>query len=187
MFALVTIETRSLWFFLIRKARDAVRALCGGDAEVDGEVVGDIHALASDGVGALGVLTEESPVDALVRNLDRADIREEVESLAHRDVRGLDVRPRIARLRGSGRTLEDNVAALELFEHVVGDSLVRLDAVFDGQSVDDLEFNLARLNFIVEQIFENSCGFLGDDRTDAVAAADADRDDRELIVVDDVL
>ena len=65
------------------------------------------------------------------------------------------------------------MAALELFEHVVGDSLVCLDAVFDGQSVDDLELDFARLYFIVEQIFENSCGFLGYNRTDAVAAAAA--------------
>ena len=78
------------------------------------------------------------------------------------------------------------MAALELFEHVVGNSLVCLDAVFDGQSVDDLEFNLACLYFIVKQIFENSCGFLGDDRTDAVAAADADDDLVERLEVDEI-
>lgn len=78
------------------------------------------------------------------------------------------------------------MAALELFEHVVGNSLVRLDAVFDGQSVDDLELNLVRLYFIVEQIFENSCGFLGDDRTDAAAAADADDDLVERLEVDEI-
>ena len=66
------------------------------------------------------------------------------------------------------------MAALELLEHVVGDSLVSLDAVFYGQSVNDLELDFVRLNFVVEQIFENSCGFLGYNRAYAVAAADAD-------------
>ena len=78
------------------------------------------------------------------------------------------------------------MAALELFEHVVGNSLVRLDAVFDGQSVDDLEFNLACLYFIVEQIFENSRGFLGYNRAYAVAAADADDDLVERLEVDEI-
>ena len=171
----------------ISKARDAVGALGGGDAEINGEVVGDIDALASDGVAALGVLAEEGPVDALVRNLDRADIREKVERLAHRDVRGLDVRPRIAGARSGGRTLEDNVAALQLFHDVVRNSLHAGDTVLDRETVDDLELHLAGLHLIGEEVFEDVLRRLGDDRSDAVAAADADRDDRELIVVDDVL
>lgn len=171
---------------VICESCDSVAALGGGHDEVEREVVGNIDAHRADGVCALGVLAEESPVNALLGNLDGAEVRKQIESLSHRNVCALDVRPRIARLRGSGRTLEDNVAALELLEHVVGDSLVRLDAVFDGQSVDDLEFNLACLYFIVEQIFENSCGFLGDDRTDAVAAADADDDLVERLEVDEI-
>ena len=76
---------------------------------------------------------------------------------------------------------------LQLFHDVVRNSLHAGDAVLDRETVDDLELHLAGLHLIGEEVFEDVLRRLGDDRSDAIAAADADRDDRELIVVDDVL
>ncbi len=66
-------------------------------------------ALPSD-VGALGVLAEERPVDALLGHAHRPHVGEEVQLAAHRHVRALDVRPGVALARRGRRALEDDVA-----------------------------------------------------------------------------
>ena len=145
-----------------------------------------MHALGADGVSSLRVFPEKGPVDALIRHLDRAHIGKQVERLAHRNVRALDIRPRVARLGGRGRALEDHVAFFKLLEHVVRDGLVGGHAVFDRQAVDHLEFYFTGLYVIREHVFQPAGRFLGDDRADAVAAAHADDDFIKFAVINKV-
>src|SRR5699024_2520422 len=113
-------------------------------------------ALASGGVSALGVLTEEPPVDTLLGHRHRADVCKEVERLAQRDVGTLDVRPLVALARGGGRTLEDDVALLYLGENVVRDCAERLGAVLDGEPVDVAELDLAGGDLVAQQVLEDA-------------------------------
>lgn len=48
--------------------------------------------------------------------------------------------------------------------------------IFDSQAVNNLEFDFALLNFVLEQEFNNSLRFLCDDRTDTVTATNTDND-----------
>ena len=102
-FALVIIETRPLWFFraysyaslaILSQPSVVVTTKSSARSSVT------LTPVRADGVCALGVLAEESPVDALFGNLDGAEVRKQIESLSHRNVCALDVRPRIARSAG---------------------------------------------------------------------------------------
>ena len=155
---------------------DALGARGRDDAEVDGEVVGDIDALTADGVEVLGVLAEEGPVDVFGRDANGPDVGEEVERLPHADVRRLDVGPAVALFRGVRGALDGDVAFLDRFEHVVGDRLHLGGAVLDGESLDVAELDLAVRDLVTEEIFEHTPGLLADGRADAVAADHADDD-----------
>ena len=169
---------------IVGQAGDALAALRRRHDEIHRKVVRHMHAFGTDGVGALRVLAEEGPVDALIRHLDRPHVGKQVERLAHRHVCALDIRPRVAGLRGRGWALEDDVA---LFELVVRDGLIGGHAVFDRQAVDHFKFDLAGLDVVRKHVFEHTGGFLRDDRADAVAAAHADDDFVELLIVDKIL
>ena len=158
---------------LVGTAGYPLGALGGRYDKVHREVVVDVHALGADGVRALGILAEEGPVDALVGYPDGPYVGEEVESLAHRDVRALDVRHAGARLRSGRRALEDDVAGLELFEDVVGDGLHVLEAVLKREPLYVKELHLSRRDLVAKDVFEHVGGRLGDERAYAVAAANA--------------
>ena len=115
---------------------DPVRALLGGDAEIDGQVVVDVDAPAAEDVASLGVLPEEYPIDPLLRDAHRTDVGEQVQLAAHGHVRRFDVRPLVALLGGGGRPLEDDMAFLDLLQYVIRDGLEHLGPVLDGQSLD---------------------------------------------------
>ena len=155
---------------------DALGSRGRDDAEVDGEVVGDVDALAADGVEVLGVLAEEGPVDVLGRDSDGPDVGEEVEGLPHADVCRLDVGPAVALFRGVRGALDGYVALLDRFEHVVGDGLHLGGAVLDGESLDVAELDLAVRNLIAEEVFEHTPGLLADARAYPVPADHADDD-----------
>lgn len=78
------------------------------------------------------------------------------------------------------------MAFLELVEHIVRYRFAHRRAVFDGQAVDNAEFNLAGGNTVGEELFKDGLGRLGDDGTDSVASADSDDDFVKLIVIDKV-
>ena len=171
---------------LVSEPRDAGAPLLRRHGEVKGEVVCNVHALRAEDVGTLGVLAEEGPVDALLGDLDRANVREKVERLAHRDVRALDIGHIAARLRSRSRSLENDVAILEFFHDVVRDCLAARDAVLYRQPVYVTELDLPRLHFAGEEVFEHALRFFADDGAYAVAAADADDELVKRGVVDEV-
>ena len=134
--------------------------------------------LASHRVHVLGVLSEECPVDALRRDPDRPDIREQIELLAHRHVRALYVRPPVALLGSVGRSLERYVALFDLGQHVVRDGLHLLCAVLDSQAVDDPELHSAGINLTPQQMLQDCLRFGTDRWTDPVAAEHPDDNGR---------
>ena len=79
------------------------------------------------------------------------------------------------------------MAFLQLGEDIVGDGLVDLRTVLDGQAFDRAELDLAGSDLFLEEVPEDALGLLGDVGTDAVAAADADDDRRECRVVGPLL
>ncbi len=140
---------------LERQPNEALRPLVGGDAEVDGQIVGDMHPAAAEDVAALGVLPEEHPVHAQLWHPHRADVGEEVQFPPHRDVGALDVGPRVPLLGSGGRPLQNDVAFLQLGEDVIGDRLHGLDPVLNGQPLDVPELHLAALQLVGEQRFQH--------------------------------
>ena len=59
--------------------------------------------------------------------------------------------------------------------------------MLNGQAVDDLKLHLAAFDFVIQQVLQHTCRFFGDDRADAVAAAHADGQLIQLIVIDEIL
>ena len=75
------------------------------------------------------------------------------------------------------------MALLDLFEHVVGDRLQLGGAVLDGKALDVAEHDLPRVDFLLEEGFEDADGLVGDGGPDAVAAEGADDDGLDRGVV----
>ena len=172
---------------VICESCDSVAALGGRHDEVEREVVGNIDSHRADGICALGVLAEEGPVDTLFGNLDRTDVCEKIKLFAHRNVRTFDVGPFVTLAWGGCGSLEDDVAGFKLGQHIVGNGLHNLCAVLDGQTVYFLELDLSGLHIVCKEELKHSFGFLGDDRTDSVAAANADYKLIKRVIVDKVL
>ena len=167
-----------------RHLDDALAALAGDSREVESEVFRHMDAAAAHDVGAFRVLAEERPVDALRRYFDRPHVGEEVERAAHGNVCAFNVRPGVAGARRGRRRLEDDVALLQLFEHVVWNGFELRGPVLDRQAVDDAEDDVAPLGLRLEEELQHALRFPRDVGADAVAAADADDERLDGRVVD---
>ena len=165
---------------------DALGALRRDDAEVDRQIVRDVHPLAANGVHVLGVLTEKCPVNTLGGHPHGAHVGEQVEDLAHADVGAFEVRPAVALLRSVGRAFQRHVAVLDLSQHIVGNGLHVRSAVFDGQAVDNAENHLAARHLIAQQVFQDLSRLFRDGRANAVAAQNADDNGADRIEVEPI-
>ena len=177
MFALVTTVTRSLPVRRAWSKGGADYSFGPGrrdDSKVDGYVVRYVDALASKRIQVFSVFTKECPVDALRRHSHRPHVGEQIESLSHTHVCRFEIRPLVAFFRGGRRSLERDVAGLDLRQNVVGDRLHMGRAVLDRQPFDVSEFDFVCGHFVGQQFFENLAANLSDRRSDAVTTDDAD-------------
>ena len=164
-------------------ADDPLGTLVGGHAEVHRQVVGHEEAVASQGVGSLGVLPEEGPVDPELGDGHGPDVGEQVQLLPHRDVGGLDVGPGVPLGGRGGGSLEDHVALLQLLEGVVGDGLHDLGPPLDGEAVDLPDLHLAGGDLVGQEKLHDLLGGGADVGSDAVPSADSDDELVQLGVV----
>ena len=102
---------------------DALASLLGLYLEVNSQVIVYLNALVAPDVLTLDVLTEESPVDVLIRNLDRTNCCEQLQATAEQAVCGYQVRPRLTGTRGNHRSFDEDIAFLDLFEYIVRKAL----------------------------------------------------------------
>ena len=165
---------------IIGETGNSVRALLCRYRKIDGEIVRDVIAERADSIAALGIFSENRPVDALFGDFYGADIRKKVERLAHCNVCRLYIRHSAALLRSCCRTFEDNIALFQLRENVVRNALADLYSVFKRQPFNVYEFDLAACFQVGKDIFKHPFRLCGDNRADAVAAANADFDCFEL-------
>ena len=110
-------------------AGDAAGAEIRGDLEIDRHAV-ELHTPAAQDILALGVLPVEHPVDVLLGDADGADIGIQIQLPAHGHIGRLQG----AAVGGLGGALQDDVAALDGGEDIVGDGLTLGLAVFDGEA-----------------------------------------------------
>ena len=164
-------------------ADDPLGSLEGGDAEVHGQVLAHEESVASEGVGSLGVLPVEGPVDPELGDGHGSDVGEQVQLLPHGDVGGLDVGPGVSLGGCGGGSLEDHVALLQLCQCVVGDGLHDLHPPLDGQSVDLPDLHLSGGDLVGQEELHDLLSGCADVGSDTVSAADTDDELVELGVV----
>ncbi len=75
---------------------------------------------------------------------------------------------------------------MQLGNDVVWERFHLRRAVLDGQAFDGLEFDLAALYLGLQDVFQHPHGLTGDERPDAIAAANADTDVGGGLVVEPV-
>ena len=68
---------------------------------------------------------------------------------------------------------------LDILKHLVGDGFTHLGPPLDGQAFDVSKLHLPVGDLLLEKLFEQPPGLLGDVRADAVAADDADDNRRD--------
>ena len=125
---------------------NALAALFGLYLEVNCQIIIDLNALVAPDVLTLNVLTEEGPVDVLIRNLDRADCCEQLQATAQQAVCGYQVRPRLTGTRGNHRSLDEDVAFLDLFKYLVRKALQLCGTVLNGHALDLTDLNTSACN-----------------------------------------
>ena len=159
-------------------AGEPAGSCCRRHFEVDGNVIVDIDTSVAQRVFAFCILSEEHPVNALLRDHDRSDVGEQIQFLTELDVGALDVRQVVALARGHGRSLQEQVALLDLREHIVRNGLQFFHSVLDGQTLDRTDLDFACLDLFSQQLVQDLSAGIHDDRADAVAI---DRSDHNFI------
>ena len=109
----------------------APRAGLRGHLEIHVELARYAYAAAAESVLSLRIFTEESPVDALLRNAYRPHVGVEIKSLPQGHVSAL----KSPSLKGSSRPLKQYVAGLYLLHDVIRHRLIFLHAVFYGKAL----------------------------------------------------
>ena len=126
-------------------ASNALCSLVGGNLKIESQGIGNFHAAAAENILALGVFTEEGPVNSKLGHGYGANVSIQVKLAAHCHVCAFK---RAALKRGS-RRFKNNVASLYFCQNVVGYSLIVRNAVFNGKPLNGAQLNFARGNFIL--------------------------------------
>ena len=148
---------------------DTLGAGIGGHFKIHSHT-GQINTAAAQNVLTFGVLTEEHPIDVLFRDGHRTAVCVQIQFPAHGNV----CRFHGAAVRGSGGSLQNDVAGLDLRQHVIGDCLAACHTVLDGQTFDLLDDDRSGGNFIGQHLLQNTRCLSGDDGADAVTVHDTD-------------
>ena len=141
----------------------------GGHLEVNGHT-GQVNTTAAQNVLTLGILTEEHPIDVLLRDGHGTAVGVKIQLPAHGDV----CRLHGAAVGGGGGSLQDDVTGLDLCQNVIRDCLATCHTVLDGQTFDLLDDNGTGGNFIRQNLLQDTGCLGGDDGADAVAVHDTD-------------
>ena len=176
LFAVLSCELES-------RSCNALASLLGLYLEVDRQVIIYLNSLVAPDVLTLDVLTEESPVNVLVRNLDRADCCEQFKSTAQQAVCGYQVRPRLAGTRGNHRPLDEDIAFLDLFKYLVRKALQLCGTILNGHALNLTDLDASSCDFRCQQIIQNTQCLFHDDRANAVAWKHADDDLLQLVKI----
>ena len=131
---------------------DTLTSLFGLYLKVNRQVIIDLNALVAPDVLTLNVLTEEGPVNVLVRDLDRTDCCEQLQATAQQAVCGYQVRPRLAGTRGNHRSFDDDVAFFDLFEYIIRKALQLCGTVLNGHALNLADLNTTACDFRCQQI-----------------------------------
>ena len=109
----------------------APRARLRGHLEIHVELARYAYAAAAEGVFTLRIFTEESPVDALLRNAYGSHVGVEIEGLPQGYISAL----KSSALKGGSRPFKQYVAGLYLLHDVIRYGLIFLHAVFNGKAL----------------------------------------------------
>ena len=157
-------------------ARYALRALCRNDPEINRQVFARLHAETSHDILTLCVFAEERPVYTELRDGYRSYVCEKVELASERDVCAFKVHLAVELIWRCCRALHEHIALLYVFKNIVRQSIVFFYTIFKSQTLDSLHLNFSRLNFICQQMIEDSSCFFHYDRADAVSVYETDHD-----------
>ena len=166
-----------------RRAGKAGGSQSCGDFKVDGNVVVNVHAPASQSVFALSVFTVEDPVDVLFRNDHRTHVSEEIQLSSQCNVGAFNVRQIIAFSRSGGRSLEEDVAFFDCCQHIRGNRFHFGDTVLQCQTGDFPDFDFSRCQLVRQQLFQDFAAGIHNDGADAVAVNGSDDDFIQFAVV----
>ena len=122
-------------------AGNAPGAGVGGHLEIHSQLAGQLDAPAAQSVFPFRVLPEKGPVYALLRDAHRAHVGVKVQLPAQGHVCALHA----AALGGGGGAFQQDVAGLDLSQHILRHRFALGKAVFDGQAVDPAQLHPAAL------------------------------------------
>ena len=140
LFAVLSCELES-------RSCNTLASLSGLHLEVNRQVIIDLNSLVAPDILTLDVLTEEGPVNVLVRNLDRTDCCEQFKSTAQQAVCGYQVRPRIAGSWGNHRPLDEDIAFLDLFKYLVRKALQLCGTILNGHTLNLTDLDASACDF----------------------------------------
>lgn len=144
--------------------------------EVNGQFSRNFDAAASYGVQILCILSEEDPVNALLRNLNRADIGIQIQFSSQCYVSAFQS----ASLRRRGRPLQKDITSLDFLQYIIRNSLFLRQTVFNRQTVNLLKDNFAVCDLLFQQVLQDADSLLGNARSDAVSRADSNCNDWQI-------
>ena len=133
---------------------------------------GQLHAPATQDILTLSIFPIENPVDSLLRDGDRTHIGVQIQLPAQGYIGTFHG----AAHRGGGGTFQQHIAGLDLRQHIFRNRFAQGHTVFNGQSLDFLQDDLACGNFLCKQQIKYFLGLGHNQRADAVAINDADCD-----------
>ena len=156
------------------KARNSPGSLCRCHTKVDTELRRHMDPLATNRIRALRIFPEESPVNPLIRYLDRSHIGKQIQRLAHSNIRAFDIRPRISCAWGSCRPFENHMTRFQLRHNIIRNRLHVRDSIFNGQPANIHNFNFPGSDFVGKHMLQHTSCARRNHRSDSVAAANTD-------------